>query len=122
MGKPTGSPDEGLNSDYFEFFLYKAAPGKLRMKLLSDQQAVQRHLNTGNLLKKNEKLLEEKDAQIQELLAKVANIEVVSQENVRLREKLQEFGDIEAKKQELELQEFSLDIKQLEETETGKKK
>ncbi|EGT43457.1 hypothetical protein CAEBREN_14532 [Caenorhabditis brenneri] len=48
-------------------------------------------------------------------------LEAVSQDNVRLREKLQEFGDSKAKKQELELQEFSLDIKQLEETETGKK-
>ncbi|EGT44603.1 hypothetical protein CAEBREN_21244 [Caenorhabditis brenneri] len=86
-------------------------------QLMSDQQAVRGHLKTGDLLKEREKLLNEKDAQIQELLAKVANLEIVPQENVQLREKLQELGDIEAKKQELELQEFSLNIKRLEGTE-----
>ncbi|EGT49247.1 hypothetical protein CAEBREN_07778 [Caenorhabditis brenneri] len=87
---------------------------RLNRQLMSDQQTAQENLRTGDLLTKKDKLLEEKNARIHELSA---NLEGVSQENDRLRKKLQEFGEMEAKKQELQLQEFNLEISKLEEAE-----
>ncbi|CAL2052065.1 unnamed protein product [Caenorhabditis brenneri] len=59
------------------------------------------------------KKLEKKDAQIQESLAKVASLKAVTQENAHIRAKLHEFGDLEAKKQGLELQESDFEISKL---------
>ncbi|CAL2031925.1 unnamed protein product [Caenorhabditis brenneri] len=87
---------------------------RLNRQLISDQQTAQENLRTGDLLMEKEKLLKEKDDRIHELSA---NLEGVSQENDRLRKKLEEFGEIEAKMQELALQEFNLEISKLEEAE-----
>ncbi|EGT35795.1 hypothetical protein CAEBREN_10733 [Caenorhabditis brenneri] len=90
---------------------------RFNRQLISDQQTAQSHLKTGDLLKEKDRLLQQKDVKIEELMAKVANLEGVSQENDRLRKELQEFGEIEAKMQELALQEFNLEISKLEEAE-----
>ncbi|CAL2052062.1 unnamed protein product [Caenorhabditis brenneri] len=77
-------------------------------QLMSNKENWQQ-IATGNIIKSQNKTLEEKDTQIRELLANVANLEAVTQENARLRAKLHEFGDMEAKKQGLELQKFNFE-------------
>ncbi|EGT49312.1 hypothetical protein CAEBREN_13232 [Caenorhabditis brenneri] len=70
------------------------------------------------IIENQDKKLEEKDARIQELLAKVASLETTAQEDEeKLRAKLQEFGELEAKKQDLALQEFKFEISELQRAE-----
>ncbi|EGT49318.1 hypothetical protein CAEBREN_07891 [Caenorhabditis brenneri] len=69
-------------------------------------------------IKNQNKELEKKDARIQELLAKVASLEITAQEDEeKLRAKLQEFRELEAKKQDLALQEFKFGISNLKRAE-----
>ncbi|EGT35777.1 hypothetical protein CAEBREN_02062 [Caenorhabditis brenneri] len=92
-------------------------PG-VNQQLMTNQENVvwQQRANDG-IIKNENKKLKEKDRQIEELLAKVASLEKMAQENAELRAKLHEFGDMEVKKQDLELREFNLEISELKRAE-----